>query len=276
MSTDKAKKEEAKQQTTIKLPAGGVAIFGRTGTGKSSMFYRSRYVTQIIVADTGSMAHTMFHRGTCTVIDSTATDSPIHQVRKVIEHCKRTGELYCLDSFTTLQEQHVAWQKGNSSNARGPAVNLKDHQAIVGHLRDLALVLATTPGFTLFNVTPGGVGKTPSGEQIEFPAGAITGYPSLSGVGAGSESILSRWGCVWGVFPGHKETPRGLYVPGKDFRPAKYGDFSPLKDPYMVIQDTHKGDCAVMKAPDLRDPENAEVCFIDQIIEAIQLKLGGR
>ena len=171
----------------------------------------------------------------------------------------------------------MAWWKRGWKGGKGPAVNLKDHQTIVGDMRDLALTLALAQGFTVFNTTPGGVGKTPGGEEIKFPAGAITGYPSLSGIGAGSETVLARWGCVWGVFQGYQnaekgiDIPRGLFVPGQDIRPESHAVYSPLKDPLMVVRDTTDGK-KIMAVPDLRDPANAGRSFVDELLVSIAAK----
>lgn len=257
----------------VHLPAGGVAVFGRSGTGKSSLFYNSRFVRSLIIADTGSLAHKLYCTGRVTVVDPTKKDSsPIQQVQAEVERCMASGELFLLDSFTTLQEAMVAWWKRGSSNQRGPAVNLKDHGTIVGHFRDLALVLAQAPGFTVFNTAPGGRGKTPDGQEVIYPAGCITGYPSLNGTNANSETVLARWGTVWGVFQGFGETPRGLYVPGKDIRPETHGNYAPLKDPYMVVRETAGGERPVMAVPDMRDPANAGRCFADELLVEIAAK----
>jgi hypothetical protein len=258
----------------INLPAGGVAVWGRSGTGKSSLFYYSQFVKTVIVADTGSLAHKLYCSGEVVVVDPTDKDrSPIRQVMDKVEECNRLNRLFLLDSFTTLQEAQVAWFKRGSTNARGPAVNLKDHQNIVGMFRDLALTLAIAPGFTIFNTSPGGRGKNPDGTEIVYPAGCITGYPSLNGTNANGETVLARWGSVWGVFQGHKEIPRGLYVPGQDFRPADHANYSPLKDPMFVIRPTTPPDVApVMAVPDQRDPKNHGRCFVDELLVEIAAK----
>lgn len=275
--TDELMAKHGLRPEDIHLPAGGVAIFGRTGTGKSSCLYNSVFVKCLIVADTGSMAHKLFARhDNVLVVDETAKDSPVEQVRRKVEECDRAGVLWALDSFSTLQEKMVAWWKRGSQNAKGPAVNLKDHGAIVGHLRDLALTLARSAGFTIFNTTPGGRGKNPDGTEVVYPAGALTGYPALNGTNANSETVLARWGTVWGVFQGYQGTPRGLYVPGQDIRPESHAAYSPLKDPMMVVRDTTPDEKRVMAVPDLRDPANAGRCFIDELLVEIAAKFPRR
>lgn len=261
----------------IWLPAGGAAVFGRSGTGKSSMFYSSRFIGCIIIADTGSMAHRLYARHTnILVVDSTSELSPIVQVGRKVEECMKSNTIFLLDSWTTLQEAMVAWWKRGSTNARGPAVNLKDHNSIIGQFRDLALVLAQAQGFTVMNTSPGGRGKNPDGQEIIYPAGCVTGYPSLNGTNANSETILARWGSVWGVFQGHKtadrDIPRGLYVPGHDIRPESHSLYSPLKDPMMVIRDTSDNKSGIMVMPDLRDPANHGRCFADELLIEISAK----
>lgn len=270
--TDELMQKHGVKPEGVHLPAGGVAVFGRSGTGKSSLFYNSRFVRNLIIADTGSLAHKLYCSGRVTVVDTTKKDSPIQQVTAEVERCVAAGELFLLDSFTTLQFAQVAWYKRGSTNQRGPAVNLKDHQTIVGYLRDLSLVLAQAPGFTVFNTAPGGRGKTPDGQEVVYPAGCITGYPSLNGTNANSETVLARWGTVWGVFQGFGDIPRGLYVPGKDIRPEAHGYYSPLKDPYMVVRETSGGEKPVMAVPDMRDPGNAGRCFADELLVEIAAK----
>ncbi len=256
----------------VHLPARGVAVFGRTGTGKSSLFYFSRFVRVIMIADTGSAAHSLYFDGEVVTIDPTLALSPIEQVESIVARCAQAGQLWLLDSWTTLQEQQVAWKKlanrrrQRSSNA--PAISIRDHQEIVGDLRDLALILSLGQGFTVFNTSPGGKGKTPEGQEVIFPAGCITGYPSLNGTGLNSETILARWSNVWGVFQGYRSDarniPRGLYVPGSDIRPAEHASYAPLKDPLMLIHDT--SEAGIMQVPDLRLPENHGRCFVDELL----------
>lgn len=253
----------------IHLPAGGVAVFGRTGSGKSSMFYNSEFIDEIIIADTGSMAHKLYAKRPPFVVDTTSQKSPIQQVSEIVERWTKEGIIGLIDSWTTLQEAQVAWFKRGSSNSRGPAVSLKDHNTIVGHLRDLALVLAQAQVFTIMNTAPGGRGKNPDGQEVIYPAGCVTGYPSLNGTNANSETVLARWGSVWGCFPGFrngdKEIPRGLYVPSHDIRPAEHSNYSPLKDPLRVIRDTSGGK-GIMVVPDATDPANHGRCFVDELL----------
>jgi hypothetical protein len=253
----------------VHLPAGGVAIFGRTGNGKSSLFYHSRFVRCVIVADTGSMAHALFATGEVAAISPTAKESPIAQAARKVEEYARAGGIVLLDSWSTLEQQHCYWFKRSKNLGN---ISVRQHGEIVGDLRDLALLLAQSQTFTVFNTTPGGRGKTPDGQEVVYPAGAITGYPSLSGMNAGSETILARWGNVWGMFQGHPEKamPRGLYVPSNDIRPEHYAKYAPLKDPLGVIRDTtEKG---IMAVPDRNHPDNAGRCFIDELLVEVAAK----
>lgn len=190
----------------IHLPAGGIAVFGKTGNGKSSLFYGSRFLERILVADTGSQSHKLY--ATCRVedVDSLKPESPIEQV---IRHIQESPGPALLDSWSTLQEQQVAWYKRNvGGRVRGGILSMQQHGDIVGMLRDLALVLARAPWFTVFNTTAGGSGKTPSGEIIHYPAGALTGYQSLNGTEANKETILARWPSTWGCSRGPRRSRR--------------------------------------------------------------------
>lgn len=259
----------------IHLPAGGVALFGKSGSGKSSFLYNSEYVRGAIVADTGSLSHRLYFRGVdadFVVIDPMANDSPITQVQDAVKRFTTESKMFFLDSYTTLQEQQVAWTK---KNAKRGFISLPDHQAIVGQLRDLALVLSRASCFTVFNSTPGGEGKTPDGQRVVYPAGAVTGYPSLSGTEAGKETILARWSSVWGFFAGFRNDsmviPRGMYVPGQDIRPESHAIYSPLKDPMMVIENTSPPDSKpIFCAPDLRS--NLSISWVDMVLAKIANK----
>jgi hypothetical protein len=260
------------------LPAGGVAIFGRTGSGKSSILYRSTLIGCVIVADTGSLAHKLHSGGEVLEINAEMELSPIQQVANKVRDCIAKKVPWALDSFSTLQEQQVSWFKRTQTKDRGKMsgrVTLQDHQVIVGNLRDLALLLAQNAGFTLFNTAPGGKGKAPDGTEIIYPAGCLTGYPALNGTNANSETILARWGNVWGTFTGsmQHDMPRGLYVPGKDIRPEAHQTYAPLKDPLFVIADnTGKG---IMAVPPF-DPSNNGPTFLDGILATIASKYGKR
>lgn len=266
-------------RAAIHLPTKNVAVFGRTGSGKSNMFYYSRFVSVIMIADTGSAAHQLFADPDTEVItiDPTLPASPIQQVADIAQRCQREGKLWLLDSWSTLQEQQVAWVKNENKRsknraANAPAISLRDHQMIVGDLRDLALFLAMAEGFTIFNTSPGGKGKTPEGQEVVYPAGCITGYPSLNGTGMSSETILARWSNVWGVCGGGRRAdgstvPRGLYVPGHDIRPNGHETYAPLKDPLMVVKDT--SGAGIMAVPDLRDEGNVGRCFVDELLVEI-------
>jgi hypothetical protein len=276
--TDELMAKHGLKDSDIHLPAGGVAVFGRSGTGKSSLFYFSRFVKSVIIADTGSMAHKIYAKHDVHIVDTTAAESPIDQVTRIVTNCIKNDDIFLLDSWTTLQEAHVAWSKSRGQSnpgSKAPAVSLRDHQGIVGRFRDLALILAQAQGFTIMNTTPGGRGKNPDGTEVVYPAGAVTGYPSLNGTNANSETILARWGSVWGVFQGfknnEKELPRGFFVPGADIRPESHSNYSPLKDPLFVIQDNSDGR-GIMQVPDLRKPENQGRCFADELLVEISSK----
>lgn len=262
----------------IGLPSGNVGVFGSTGAGKSAIFYGSRFVQDVIIADTGSMSHRLYSPSASFYIISPEGEhqivkpgkqyksikmSPIDMVREVVEECKAAGRLHLTDSWSTLQEHEVAYTKKIGGKRQ---MSIPMHGEVVGRLRDLALFLAASPGFTIFNTSPGGEGKTPTGEVVRYPKGCITGYPSLNGTEAGKETILARWSSVWGVFKGHGDIPRGLYSPVHDIRPADMQNYCPLKDPYLIIKDTSENEKHIMKTFDLRDPANAGRCFIDEIL----------
>lgn len=267
-SLDDLMKARGVKPEHVHLPAGGVAVFGRSGNGKSSLFYRSRFVKCIIIADTGSQAHGLFATGEVVPVSLSGSVSPIKQVATKVEEYAGKG-IVLLDSWSTLEQMHCYWFKKSKNLGN---ISVRQHGEIVGDLRDLALFLAQSQTFTVFNTTPGGRGKTPDGNEVVYPAGAITGYPSLSGMNAGSETILARWGNVWGVFQGHpaRELPRGLYVPGKDIRPESYATYAPLKDPLGVIRDTSgKG---VHEIPDRAELEAGGRCFVDELLVEVAAK----
>lgn len=229
------------------LNFGGIAIVGRSGSGKSSSLFGSDYVTHVIIADTGSMGHRVYSKvpENITVINALNVDvSPVKQVYAAVEAAGEAGELYALDSFSTLQEQEVSWLK---KTMRRDKVSLDMHQMVVGSLRDLALTLASTPGFTLFNTSPGGRVRMPNGEYVEIPQGCLTGYPSLSGLAAGSESLLARFTSVLCAFPGFTRADgengkkpmriaRGFILQDHDFRPDEARRYCPVKDPMQMLQ----------------------------------------
>jgi hypothetical protein len=269
----------------ISLPLGNVAIFGQSGTGKTSLLFGSKFVQDIIIADMGSMAHRLYTpNARFTIIspdgkhrvchpgkpDQVVDKSPIDMVRMVTDECRMMNRMSSLDSWSTLQEHEVAYTK-NISGKRG--MSLPMHNEVVGRLRDLALFLAASPGFTIFNTSPGGEGKTPTGEVVKYPKGCITGYPSLNGTESGKETILARWSSVWGVFKGYGEIPRGLFVPSHDIRPQDMQNFSPLKDPYLVITDTSDNEKHIMTTFDLRDQRSIGRCFIDEMLILIAKRL---
>lgn len=276
--TDELLKKHDLTPDAVHLPAGGVAVFGRTGNGKSSLFYGSRFLDVVLIADTGSTSHRLYARDPDKVVDvdHLATESPIEQV---IRHVRKSPGPGLLDSWSTLQEQQVAWYKRTiGGRVNGGALSMIQHGDIVGQLRDLALVLARAPWFTVFNTTAGGQGKTPAGQLVVYPSGAITGYQSLNGTEANKETILARWPSVWGVFQGYKTIPRGLYLPFADWREKDFTKYAPLKDPMLVLRDTNQADDKhpLMVVPDLRRPDNAGRCFGDELLVEISAKFPRR
>jgi hypothetical protein len=252
----------------IHIPTGNVAVFGRTGTGKSSLFHWTKFVRKVICSDTGSLgAHRLYNRDLTVEIDPMAKHSPLEQVISAVNECSKRGELFALDSWTTLQEHECCWTKRNSPKN---FLSLPLYGVIVNRFRDLALFLSGKAGFTVFNTSPGGKGKAPDGTEVIYPGGAVTGFPALSGVGLNSETILARWSNVWGVFAGWKEIPRGLYVPGNDIRPENHSLYAPLKDPLMVISDSSGN--GVMAVPNLMDKANFGRCFADELLAEIAVK----
>lgn len=95
----------------VHLPAGGVAISGRAGTGKSTACWYRRLIGRVIITDTGSMAHKLRAGDRVVVVSAADKLSPIDQVRDEVGRCAREREYWLLDSWTTLQEQQVAWTK---------------------------------------------------------------------------------------------------------------------------------------------------------------------
>lgn len=285
MYTDDLLKKHNLTDANVHLPAGNVGIFGRSGTGKSSLLYNSRYVSFFILADTGSIAHKLYTpSATFLTISPTGKHrlevpgrpeeivnaSPIEAVRMYVSECTVKGRLWALDSWTALQEHEVAYFKATKQNSRG-FISVPEHGQIVGRLRDLALYLAVSPGFTVFNTSPGGQGKDAEGKTVTYPKGCITGYPSLNGTESSKEPILARWSSVWGVFQGYKDIPRGLMVPSNDIRPEEVSRYAPLKDPYMVIVDNSDGK-GIMTTFDMANKDNHGRCFVDEILVEISAK----
>lgn len=274
-----------KRRRIFTLPGRkGIAISARTGSGKSSAFFGSRHVLRVLVADTGSGAHSIYARPEAEVVDvvtDNEKESPVHQTMRLVKKWTDEGYLWCVDSFSTMQEQQVAWHKRfKTGNKR--QMSLPEHQHVVGDLRDLALFLASRPGFTLFNTSPGGQQRTPDGMTVNMPKGVLVGYASLSGLSEGKESILSRFTSSWIVMPGavaterRKAIARGFILPWYDIRGGEVGNFAPIKDPLRVLrateifegqaEDKHKVGEEEVDAflPMLGDP-----CTIDAMLERI-------
>lgn len=250
----------------IWLPFGGIAISGRSGSGKSTILQGSKHVHHLLLADTGSIAaHKAFYRGSnpkddIVCIDANLDPSPIEVIRNKVRAWSEAGHIWALDSWTTLQEQQCSYVKRKANKN----LSLPMMQNIIGDLRDLALILAQSGGITICNTSPGGLVKQPDGNVKEYPKGCLVGFPSLVGLGAASETLLARWSTSWVAFPGHKETPRGLLLPHKDLRPAETANYVPIKDPCRVLQETEE--CGVDRLAPLGE------CTIDLILERIAAK----
>ncbi len=272
----------------ITLPGNkGIAISGRTGSGKSSIFFRSRHVTRVIVADTGSGGHAIYARPGTEVIDvitDNPNESPIQQTIRLISMWTRQGLLWAMDSFSTMQEQQVLWRK--RFKAKNNQMSLQEHGFVVGDMRDLALELATRPGFTIFNTSPGGQVRTPDGQLVNIPKGVLVGYPALSGLAEGKESVLSRFTSSWIVMPGFfmtdrtsgaitRKVPRGFLLPWHDLRGGDIGNFAPIKDQLRVLQaskvmrKTEHGEQEVEEEVDSFLSLDSERCTIDAMLERI-------
>lgn len=265
----------------------GIAISGRTGSGKSSIFFGSRHVTRIIVADTGSGGHAIYKRPGTEVVDvvtDNPNESPIQQTVRLIRQWTKQGLLWAMDSFSTMQEQQVLWRK--RFRAKNNQMSLQEHGFVVGDMRDLALELATRPGFTIFNTSPGGQVRTPDGQLVNIPKGVLVGYPALSGLAEGKESVLSRFTSSWIVMPGFFQTdrnsgaitrkvPRGFLLPWHDLRGGDIGNFAPIKDPLRVLKPsktmrkTEHGEQEVEEEVDAFLPLESELCTIDAMLERI-------
>ncbi len=232
------------------LPGGkGVGVSARTGAGKSTIFYFSKYVTKILLVDSGSGGHHFNKQATTEVAELNMADperSPVQQSIAITEKWTKAGHLWLLDSFTTMQEQMCAWWKRHRCKG---GLTLQQHGFIVGEMRDLALCLAGQPGFTLFNTSPGGQIRTPEGQVINIPMGVLVGYPALSGLKENAESILARFTSSWILFPGFKKVnkdtglvertiPRGLLLPDHDIRGGNIANYAPIKDPMRILRGT--------------------------------------
>lgn len=266
----------------ITLPLGGIAVAARSGSGKSTAFAGSKYVTRVLISDPGSMVHKVYFRHDprgIVCLDSTGAESPVAQAMKYLTAWSNAGELWCFDSFSAIQELQVAWLKRTT----GKSMSLPMHGVVVGDLRDLAIHAAMLPGFTLFNTAPGGVGKGPNGEAVNYPKGSLTGYPALSGIGPNSETILARWSAVWSLFGGHifrdnngnptgRVIPRGFCVPGFDFRPQEAANYVPLKDPLIILQRTLKKDSTTDHEEVDAFPPLADGAAVDVLLERLAAK----
>lgn len=269
------------------LPAKGVAIVGRTGSGKSSAFHGCRLVDTMIVADPGSMGHRVTFRGPGGVklVTSDARDpSPVDQVKAVVSDCESRGVIWALDSFSTMVDRQIVWTKAK----RGGSVDLKAYGEIVMSLRDLALWLSEKEGVVVFNTSPGGTATNPITKEVEeVPAGCLTGFGSLAGIKGKEETILKFWSSVYvlvGPVPEARDAdnkvtraaiPRGFILPGRDFRPAqqlrskawvKPADYAPIKDPLGILTLALAADDKSLVWP---VPAVGEECAVDRIVRAM-------
>jgi hypothetical protein len=268
----------------IHLPLGGIAIPARSGAGKSSSFFGSDHVRKVLIADPGSMGHKLYHKGNAdediVVLSSAEKESPIQAAIRHITAWRKAGSLFVFDSFSAIQEMQCAWWKRMNK----PVMSQRDYMAVVGDLRDLNLCASGAPGFTLFNTSPGGM-QIIDGKEIHFPKGSLVGFPALNGVGPNSETILSRWTCSWVIFPGAewkgkdgqmRNVPRGFIPPNKDLRGAEVATYTPIKDPYGVIEET----MAITEGQDVAQgvgvhefpPFGGGKCIIDLMLEKIATK----
>lgn len=266
----------------------GVAITGRTGSGKSSIFLGSRHVTRVAVADTGSGQHAIYALPGTIVTTIRADDakaSPITQITNLLVKWHNEGAIGCLDSFTTLQEVQVAWYKRFRTDG---SISLRDHQRIVGDLRDLALGLASSSVFVIFNSAPGGQVQTPDGNRIQLPKGCLVGYPALSGLAEGKESVLSRFTSSYIVMPGmvasaqRPAIPRGFMLPMDDFRGDDVGNFAPIKDALRILRPSRRTveqengtTTEIIERVDAFAPIESGIVMIDEIIDRIGAKFPG-
>lgn len=265
----------------VHLPVGGIAVASRSGGGKSSLLFGSKYIEYVLIADSGSMGHIIYHKGpkeNVIVLDSMQKESPIQTAINLISKWTAERKIFVFDSFSAIQEVQVAWFKRVNNK---PKMTLPDHQTIVGNLRDLNLVASRGPGFTLFNTAPGGIVQNPDGTKVMYPRGALVGYAALNGVGPNTETCLSRWTTSWVVCPGGSwkdeqgrpvTLPRGLICPSLDFRGPDVAQYTPLKDPLGIVTPTKLEDgseIGVHAFPPL-DPINAPV--IDVFLELIAKK----
>ncbi len=262
----------------------GIAVSGRTGSGKSSIFFNSVHVIRVLVADSGSGGHAIYKRDTSIVVDTVAdnkNESPVQQCMRLVKEWTEKGYLWVVDSFTTMQEQQVMWHKKYRTDKQ--QMSLREHMHVVGDLRDLALALASRPGFTIFNTSPGGTVRTPDGQTLPIPKGVLVGYPALSGLAEGKESVLSRFTSSWIVMPGmigtanRAKIARGFIVPWHDIRGGDIGNFAPIKDPLRVLEFTknapeHEGEAETQEEVDAFlpfDPLAEGFCTIDAMLERI-------
>jgi hypothetical protein len=273
MSKERETTAAATPKPKIHLPIGAVAICGATGSGKSTMFYGSEHVRNVLIADMGSLGHRLYAKGQVVTVDPTAKDSPVKQVLDAGKRWRDAGELFLLDSFTTLVEQQIVWTK---ATLRHDPLHQRDYQTIVGQMRDTILILAQTPCFVIFNTAPGGIVRNADGTQTNYPKGSLVGLPALTGIGANSESMLARFPSSWVVFKGwpEKGIPRGFLLPNDDLRPQEAAQYTPIKDPLRVIQagevEGAEGGAVKLKVDPFRDPSKGAP--IDEMLERIALK----
>lgn len=239
----------------------GVAIVGRTGSGKSTLFHGSEYVLDVCITDTGSLGHIPHHRGggeIHTLIPTDMAKSPIQFVTEWVNRMEVEKRVWCLDSWSALEWMQCAWYKRKTGK---PIMDKPGHNTVVNQMRDLALTLAMSRGFVTFNTGNGGTIILDNGELMTQPKGCLTGYPSLNGTSPGKETVLARWSTVWIIVPGMPDkspeepskVPRGFMLDSDDFRGGEYGFYVPLKDGYRVMS------AGLIPASDKHGPVNLRV-----------------
>jgi hypothetical protein len=134
----------------IHLPAKAIAIAGRTGSGKSTLFCDplqsdprlagSKHLSLMMIADTGSMGHMAYMSDKCQFIDPESQESPIEQVKRHVLAC--TG-IWALDSWSTFQEVQIMWSKNQGKLVPGDKSALKAYGEIVMSLRDFVQWVGT-------------------------------------------------------------------------------------------------------------------------------------
>ena len=112
LHTERMLAEANLAEEKIHIPTGNVAVFGRSGSGKSTIFYWSQLIKRVICADSGSLGgYRLNNREGLIEITCDGNISPIDQV---VENIANYYGLWVMDSWTTLQEMQVAWVKNQN------------------------------------------------------------------------------------------------------------------------------------------------------------------